>query len=92
MKKPWLAALLNFFFMGLGTLYVGKRKLFGLVLTLGAFSLTYIETSLKDLDTNLYWQMFVTVFVVNVFFAIDGYQEAKTVAMPSKPQPAPAQQ
>lgn len=85
MKKPWLAAVLNFFFMGLGTLYVGKRKVFGLVLTLGSFSLTYIETSLKDVNTDLYWQMFVTVFVVNIFFAMDGYQEAQTVSGSAKP-------
>ena len=25
MKSPWLAATLNFFFFGAGTLYVGKR-------------------------------------------------------------------
>lgn len=85
MKKPWLAAVLNFFFMGLGTLYVGKRKLFGLVLTLGSFSLSYIEMSLKDVNTDLYWQMFVTVLVVNIFFAMDGYQEAQTVSGPAKP-------
>lgn len=38
MKRPWLAALLNFFFMGPGTLDVGERKLFGTTLTLGAES------------------------------------------------------
>ena len=28
-KNPWIAAVLNFFFMGLGTLYIGRRKLLG---------------------------------------------------------------
>lgn len=87
-KQPWLAAVLNFFLMGLGTLYVGKRKLFGLILTLGAVSLSYVEMSIKSLDSGLYWKMFVTVFVVNVFFAIDGVREAKEVnaATAAKPQ------
>ena len=77
MKKPWLAGVLNFFLIGLGTLYVGKRKGLGLILTLGALSLTYVEQSIKALDASLYWQMFATVFVMNVFFAMDGAREAK---------------
>lgn len=39
-KNPWIAAVLNFFFMGLGTLYIGRRKLTGLGLTLAAVALT----------------------------------------------------
>jgi len=31
-KKPWLAAVLNIIFSGLGYIYVGKRKLFGALL------------------------------------------------------------
>jgi len=46
-KNPWIAAVLNFFFMGLGTLYIGRRKLTGLGLTLGAIALTYVELQLK---------------------------------------------
>ncbi|MBI2415536.1 MAG: hypothetical protein HYV33_02620 [Candidatus Kerfeldbacteria bacterium] len=79
MKKPWLAGLLNFFFMGLGTLYLGKRKPFGLVLTLGSFALTYVELSLKAVDINLYWIMFATVFVMNVLFTLDALREAKEI-------------
>ena len=33
-KNSWIAAVLNFFFMGLGTLYIGRRKLTGAGLTL----------------------------------------------------------
>ena len=79
MKHPWLAALLNFFFMGPGTLYVGERKLFGAVLTLGAVALTYVELSLQTQAPALYPIMFGTVFVMNTFFALDGWREAKTV-------------
>jgi hypothetical protein len=31
-KNPWIAAALNFFFYGLGYVYLGKRVIFGVVL------------------------------------------------------------
>lgn len=37
-KKVWLAAGLNLFFMGAGTLYLGHRKALGLALTLSALT------------------------------------------------------
>lgn len=77
MKHPWLAALLNFFFMGRGTLYVGQRKAFGAALTLGAIALTWVELSLQTQAPSLYPVMFGTVFVMNTFFALDGWREAK---------------
>ncbi len=80
MKKPWLAALLNFFFMGPGTLYVGERKLFGAALTLAAIALTYVELQLQTQNPLLHHVMFVAVFVMNTFFALDGYREAKAIA------------
>ena len=43
MKKPWLAALLNFFFMGPGTIYNGKRALLGIGWTIAAILLTFVE-------------------------------------------------
>ena len=36
MKNPWLLAVLNFVFIGLGTLLLGKRPLSGVLLTVGA--------------------------------------------------------
>ncbi len=79
MKKPWLAALLNFFFMGPGTLYNGRRKAFGIALTVGAIALTYVELQLQTAAPDLYPIMFAAVFLLNTFFAIDGYNEAKTI-------------
>lgn len=80
MKKPWLSALLNFFTIGLGTVYNGRRVFFGVVLTLGAFSLTYIEQKLNVPATkDLYTQMFATILIMNAFFAWDGYKEAKEI-------------
>ena len=79
MKRPWLAAVLNFFFMGPGTLYNGRRKLFGAALTLGAIALTYVEFNLQGLDTTLWGIMFAAIFLLNTFFAIDGWREAKAI-------------
>ncbi len=76
-KNPWVAAVLNFFFMGLGTLYIGQRKLTGIGLTLAALVLTYVELQLKTAAPSLYPIMFGAVFVANTVLAIDGYQEAK---------------
>lgn len=84
MKNPIVAAVLNFFFMGPGTLYVGKRKALGAVLTLGALALTYVEFGVKEQAPALYPIMFGTVFLMNVFFAIDGFQEAKAVNAAAK--------
>lgn len=79
MKNPIISAVLNFFFMGLGTLYNGRRKLTGIGLTLAAIVLTYVEFGIQPLDSNLYWLMFAAVFVANTVLAIDGYQEAKQI-------------
>ena len=75
-KNPWIAAVLNFFFMGLGTLYIGRRKLTGLGLTLAAIALTYVELQLQSAAPSLFPIMFATVFVANTVLAIDGYKEA----------------
>ena len=85
MKKPWLAALLNFFFMGLGTLYVGERKAFGAVLTLGALALTHVEFGIQESEPTLYGIMFGTILVMNTMFAIDGHREAKLINSKAKP-------
>ena len=79
MKQPWIAAILNFFFMGAGTLYNGRRVPLGAALTVGALLLTYVEMSLQTAAPNLYWFMFGAVFLNNTFLAIDGYQEAQSI-------------
>jgi hypothetical protein len=79
MKNPWIAALLNFFFMGLGTLYNGRRRMFGLALTISALVLTYVELSLQTAAPELFPLMFGAVLLMNCFFAHDGYSEAKEI-------------
>ncbi len=80
MKNPWIAAVLNFFFMGPGTFYNGQRRAFGIALTVGAIALTYVELQLKVVAPELYPIMFGAVLLVNTFLAIDGYNEAKTIS------------
>ncbi|MFQ5614744.1 MAG: hypothetical protein ACE5H9_21700 [Anaerolineae bacterium] len=79
MKKPWLSAILNFFLAGPGTFYNGRRKPLGVALTLAAIGLTYVELNVQTLDTTLWGVMFVSVFLMNTFLAIDGYQEARAI-------------
>ncbi len=88
MKKAWLSAVLNFFFMGAGYLYNGKRILLGAMLTISAIGLTYIENfhtfadgnNLQNHDSTAFTILFVCVFLANTALAIDAYQEAKTIA------------
>lgn len=79
MKRPWLAALLNFFFMGPGTFYNGRRKAVGIALTIGAVVLTYVELNLQTAAPNLYPLMFGAVFLINSFLAYDGFREAQAI-------------
>lgn len=79
MKQSWLAALLNFFLMGAGTAYNGRRTAVGIGLTIGAVALTYVELNLQTIAPNLYWVMFGAVFLINSFLAYDGYTEAKQI-------------
>ena len=79
MKKPFISALLNFFFMGSGYIYNGRKIFLGILFTLGALGLTYVELAIKDSLPTLYWIMFASVFIVNTSFAIDGYKEAKQI-------------
>ncbi len=79
-KSPWLAAILNFFFMGAGYIYNMKRAGLGLGFTAGAIALTYVELQLQDLNPMLHKIMFAAVMVINLCFAIDGYKEAKSIS------------
>ena len=79
MKNPWIAAILNFFFMGPGTFYNGRRPIVGIGLTISALILTWLEFQVRDAAPGLFPIMFGTVFFMNLFFAYDGYTEAKRI-------------
>ena len=87
MKKPWLAALLNFFFMGPGYIYNGRRALLGVGWTVTAILLTIVEQApiyagdknLQQTSITAFGLMFVAVFLGNAMFAIDGWREAQAI-------------
>ena len=78
-KKPWFAAILNFFFMGPGYIYNGKKVGLGIGFTIAAIALTYVELQLQESNPMLHKIMFAAVFLANTCFAIDGYKEAKSI-------------
>ena len=85
MKKPLISAILNFFFMGLGYLYNGKRMLLGVLLTIAAIGLTYVENfhvfadgnKLQVHDSTAFAILFACVLLANTGLAFDAFQEAK---------------
>ena len=77
-KKPWLAALLNFFFWGLGTIYVGRRMAVGVLLFLTSLYATYVENFLVGSESPYFWPLFTVFFMIGVATAIDGYGDAAT--------------
>ncbi len=78
-KKPWLAALLNVIFSGLGYLYVGKRKLFGVLLILSeilAFVWLFTDPVAWQVMENVWIALTGILFVIGL--AIDAYNDAKS--------------
>jgi hypothetical protein len=80
-KNPILAAVLNFFLFGAGTLYVGQRPIVGLLAMIGGTAVQVAEIYLSPAVTNQIpgvWPFFFAGLVtLKVALAIDGYQEAR---------------
>ena len=80
-KNPWVAAILNFFLFGAGTLYVGRRMLPGLLLTLGGTAVQVLEISLSPPFVQPMWPqwpwLFAGLVLAKVGLAVDGYREAR---------------
>jgi hypothetical protein len=76
----WAVVLGNFFFMGLGyTIGVPEKRVVGILWTVAAIILTYVEQVAIDRATNMraFSAMFVGVLIANTAFAIDGWREYK---------------
>ena len=75
MKKPWVAATLNAILPGLGYLYVGKRKNFGVMLIVAAILIMIIPSTgeWSSQDTL----SLPSAIVVMLAFAYDGYRTAE---------------
>jgi len=80
-KNPWIAAILNLLLYGAGTMYVGRRVAFGLMLTLTMLVVRYVEVKMKLINLSPeMWPWFVGALgVAQVACAMDGYDEAKKV-------------
>ena len=74
LKKPWVAAVLNFILYGLGYVYVGKRVGFGIGLLLSGIIL-YWGVSIGDLPAVVWIDSIILAFL----FAYDGYKTAEEV-------------
>lgn len=77
-KSPLLVAILNFIFLGVGYLYLGKRKVFGWIMILAAIVMTW-EYFIGTLNhfTNLIDTHTYSLILVSVAVAVDGYLLAK---------------
>ncbi len=77
MKKPWLAALLNFFFWGMGYVYVGKRIAFGILI----FLVGLIETvwAFYQGEYLLHPAYITASTIAAIAFTYDGYRNAQEV-------------
>jgi hypothetical protein len=83
MKNPWVAAVLNFFLFGAGTLYVGKRPAVPWALiTLGGTAVQVLEIKQSPpFDNWSQWPwMFGGLLVLKVGLAIDAYRAARDSA------------
>jgi hypothetical protein len=82
-KNPVLAAILNFFLFGGGTLYVGKRVGVGLAITAGGLVAQVAEILISppvyDLAPTIWPFLLGGIIVLKLGLATDAYQEAKTV-------------
>lgn len=80
-KRPLVAAVLNFFLFGGGTLYVGKRKLVGVLFTVGGTIVQaaeiYTSPPVKNLIPTVWPVLIGGLVILKLGLAIDGYNEAK---------------
>jgi len=86
-KNPWIAAILNLLFWGLGYIYNGKRVLFGVLILIAdlSFTLAVILAGMTSgdysliSDSDLIGGALMTVFgiLITAAFASDAYKEAK---------------
>jgi len=75
-KSAGLAAFLNVILPGIGYLYLGKRKTFGIVVLIGyalGWLSTFIFGAVEDADALYYFSNLLLI----VAFGIDGYSQAK---------------
>lgn len=77
-KKPWLAVLLNILLTGLGYLYLGKRKVFGILLmVVELIGVIWVFTEPLAFQIMKNGWIGLASFLIVIAFGIDAYEEAK---------------
>ena len=83
-KNAWVAAILNFMLFGGGTVYVGRRVLTGVLLTIGGTTAQVVEITVspavKNAIPSLWPFLLGGLVLMKVGLAIDGFREAKAAA------------
>ena len=77
-KNVIVAGILNFFLLGAGYIYTGKRVVTGIFLTLGAILLTYLEQVMLDSGSDEFMVTFAAVFLLAVGTTYDVVNEIKS--------------
>ena len=77
-KYVIVAGILNFFLLGAGYIYTGKRVVTGIFLTLGAILLTYLEQVMLDSGSDEFMVTFAAVFLLAVGTTYDVVNEIKS--------------
>lgn len=77
-RLPWIAAALNFIFLGAGYLYLRKRKVFGWLM-IGVFVIMTAEYFISDINhlRNIANTHSVSLTLLSVALAVDAYILAK---------------
>ncbi len=79
-KNKWIAAIMNFFLLGPGYIYNGKRIVFGIGLTIAAILATFVELQLQDEAPDLFPVSFASFFILGSMCAYDGFKEAEKMS------------
>lgn len=78
-KNPWLAAVLNFLFWGGGYIYNGKRVNYGIGLVVATFIVHGLKSIFLPIGSLIRTIVSLVFIGLSVYFAIDGYKEAKNL-------------
>ena len=78
MSRVWIPTIANFFLPGAGYLILGVKRMLSFLWLPGFVALTIVEFGIRDSEPSLYWLMFAAVFAINLAFATDAYQIARS--------------
>jgi hypothetical protein len=81
-KNPFLAAILNFFFFGAGSLYLGKSPIPWILATLGGTAVQVLEIKESPpFDNWASWPwFFIGLLTLKVGLAVDAFVEARRLS------------